>query len=147
MAPKGLHRVLLRCSAPVLISQQESPLNLTLPENTHASFHKLNISSYTGLLVPVCIQNVVTGPAGAPPGRLWGMQAPGPRSRPPESQLMFQQDPQGLCRDVKVSGALLRSSTWFHSRILYAALKHTRRIPVNAPFRSHVGAGSGYLFR
>ena len=78
---------------------------------------------------------VGTPAALTPPGSLLGMQAPGPRSRPPESQLMFQQDPQGLCRDVKVSGALLRSSTWFHSRILYAALKHTRRIPVNAPFR------------
>lgn len=71
VAPKGLHHVLLRCSVPALsFHNRRSPVNLTLPKNTHASFHKLNISSYTGFLVPVCIQNVVTGPEGAPLGRL-----------------------------------------------------------------------------
>lgn len=75
------------------------------------------------------------------------MQTPGPCSRPPESQPAFQQDPQGLCKDVKVSGALLGSSTWFHGRILYAALRHRCRIPVNVPFRSHMGAGPATFSR
>ena len=68
----------------------------------------------------------------------------GPAPGLPSHNLCFSKTPMG---SVKVSGALLHSSTWFHSRILYAALKHTRRIPVNVPIRSHVGAGSGYLFQ
>ena len=45
-------------------------MNLTLPENTHASFHKLNSSNYTGFLSPVDMQNVVSGPEWAPLGSL-----------------------------------------------------------------------------
>lgn len=71
VTPQELHCVLLGCFVPVLsFHNRRGPVNLTLPENTHAPFHKLNSSNSIGFLSPVDMQNVLSGPEWAPLGSL-----------------------------------------------------------------------------